>query len=166
MNETPTKLACFPNGENVKVSLRHAPWWDEHGATGFVSPEQLAPDPDQPRVHMHDSDLQELTSSVRECGVREHIIVTPRDKAPWATVADEHRDAYFVIVSGHRRRQAALNTKLKAVPITIRLYGTPESFRIDQFVLNATRSDLTPLEEGWYFEKCKKRVINPLKLAE
>lgn len=160
------QTVVLPNGKRVEISSTPQPWWDTDEHAGYIDPRLLAPDPDQPRQHMHDHDLSELNVTVGECGVREHIVVTPRNKAPWARVEPEDEDAYFVIVSGHRRRRSAIATHVQAVPIIIRLYKDRHEFRTDQLVLNASRSDLTPLEEGWYFAQLEAEGHNQSKIAK
>ena len=79
----------------------------------------------------------------------EPIVVTPLCKAPWIKVSDKDTDAFFAVVSGHRRRQAALDTKRLTVPIRVRVYKDAEAHETDMILLNGPRANLTPIEEGY-----------------
>ena len=132
---------------DAKVSANPS-WWQEHGATGYLDPNRLIPDPFQPRKFIVEVEMDELTKSVENSGIREPLTVSPVAKMPWlkiesATIGD------FVIVSGHRRQLAALRAQLTEVPVLIRIYKNEIEHREDAALLNAQRSSLTPLEEAW-----------------
>lgn len=127
-------------------------WWHHHGATGTLNPEDLIPDPKQPRRFMHPTELEELTESVRNSGVRESITVSPLSKMPWIKL-DESVKGYFVVISGHRRRRAAIAANRLEVPVIVKIYRSEVEHREDAALLNAQRSNLTPLEEGWEIQR-------------
>ncbi|MGB4076613.1 MAG: ParB/RepB/Spo0J family partition protein [Minisyncoccia bacterium] len=145
----------LPDGRHVSISHTQQKWWTQDNASGYVSPELLAPDPDQPRKHIGDGDLEELLESVKTIGVRESITVTPRSKAPWERVAREYAAMPFVIVSGHRRLTAARKANLPAVPIKVRVYASEAEHRLEASILNESRKDLSPLEEGIEFSRLR-----------
>jgi len=59
-------------------------------------------------------------------------------------------------VSGHRRDECAIQVRLPAVPIRIRIYQDENAHRSDGGVLNAQRENLTELEQGFeYLRECK-----------
>lgn len=127
----------------------HHSWWYTHGATGRIDPELLAPDPNQPRKFMIQSELDELTESIRTSGVRESLTVSPLSAMPWIKLGEEQRDgAEFLIVSGHRRRAAALRANLTDVPVVVKIYDNERQHREDAALLNGPRTNLSPLEEG------------------
>lgn len=145
----------LPAGNSVFISDTPEAWWSTDGASGYVDPTILAPDPDQPRKFMRGGKLDELRDSIAERGVRQAITVTPRTCAPWVTLSPKHRNAYFVIVSGHRRAECARATKLGAVPIQVVIYPNENEHRTDAGLLNACRDDLSELEEGFEFVRLR-----------
>jgi len=138
----------LPDGKTVTVSDDPVTWWIEDGASGYINPRLLAPDPKQPREHMNDSELAELAQSVGERGVRDPITVTPLSLSPWIEVSEGDKNLPFVIVSGHRRTRSALLSGVVAVPIRVVVYATKQDYLLDASVLNKDRADLSPLEEG------------------
>lgn len=103
----------------------------------------IVPDPDQPRSEM--GDLAELTASVREKGVLEPLLVRPQDRhgGPEDT---------FLIVSGERRYQAALEAGLYDVPVIEMDLDDEEALEI-ALVENLQRKDLTPFEEAEGYQR-------------
>ena len=72
-----------------------------------IATDQVVPDPDQPRRFFDENALNELTESVREHGVVQPIVVTPKgDK--------------YLIVAGERRWRAANRANLTEVPCIVR----------------------------------------------
>lgn len=144
---TPNSVS-LPGGDIVSVSLLEEAWWTTQNGTGYLPPGTLAPDPKQPRRYMRQDKLAELTESVATCGVRETITITPRSMAPWAIVDPQYEHSFFLIVSGHRRCNAAILAGLKAVPVKVKIYQSEKDHRHDVSILNKDRDDLSELEEG------------------
>jgi ParB/RepB/Spo0J family partition protein len=136
----------LPDGTTVSTSTMPELWWHTDGATGYISPSLLFPDPYQPRLIIGGGDWSDFVASISAVGVREHIRVTPLSHAPWLTSLDA--GVHFAIVSGHRRHRAALEAGLPAVPITVKLYLNEAAHREDSDLLNTGRKDLTPFEEA------------------
>jgi ParB/RepB/Spo0J family partition protein len=149
MENEHVRKTTLPDGDVVEISDTPCAWWATHRANGFVDPHVIAPDPKQPRRHMDLTELAELQESITVTGVRQPMVVTPRANAPWITVNPEHEDCFFAAVSGHRRRECALNANLEAVPIEVRIYPSSKEHYMDASVLNTNHTDLTPLEEGY-----------------
>lgn len=135
--------------ERVPVPTSEAWWAGLEEGSGYIDPRFLAPDLDQPRTHIRESELDDLYTSIAEKGVRDHLTVSPREKAPWVRIAPEDAHLPFAIVSGHRRRMVALQVGCATVPINIRVYANEAEYREDATILNAGHKDLTPLEQGW-----------------
>ncbi|OGG41855.1 hypothetical protein A2837_01425 [Candidatus Kaiserbacteria bacterium RIFCSPHIGHO2_01_FULL_46_22] len=124
-------------------------WWMKQGATGHLDTDLLVPDPFQPRKFMAEGDLAELSESIRTAGIREPIRVSPLSCMPWMKERlPDFSDKHFLIISGHRRQRAAKLVELEKVPALVRIYANEHEHREDAALLNAQRSDLTPLEEG------------------
>lgn len=148
MTKSTWRTVTLPGGKNVRISDLSQPWWSVDNASGYIDPRLLAPDPRQPRKHMNTTEFAELKVSVRERGVRQPIVITPRGLVPWVILPPEHDKLPFVIVSGHRRDRSAIEEDIEAVPILVRIYETREDHRLDAFLLNEGHADLTPLEQG------------------
>src|SRR5437763_16774523 len=95
--------------------------------------DKLDPNPDQPRTEI--GDLTELTSSIRETGVLEPLLVKPLETGRW------------MIIAGERRWRAATAAGLEDVPcihMDVDESGVAEIALIE----NMQRKDLTPWEEA------------------
>lgn len=104
-------------------SLRHLPI------------ELLKASPNNPRKHFADSELEDLSKSIRDKGLLQPIVVRPLD----------HGD--YEIVAGERRWRAAQRAGIHDVPVLIRELTDGEALEI-ALVENIQRSDLNPLEEA------------------
>ncbi len=118
----------------------------EASATNEVSVELLRRNPDQPRRYFDESELDELSASIREHGVLQAILVRP---APGA-------DGEFQIVAGERRWRAAQRANLRTVPVLIRNLSDSEVAEIS-IVENVQRADLNPLEEAMGYKALLER---------
>jgi len=95
---------------------------------------QIEPNPDQPRVEI--GDLTELTSSIKQKGVLEPLLVKPvRETGNW------------MIIAGERRWRAANLAGLKEVPC-IELDIDEKSIAEIALIENLQRKDLTIWEEA------------------
>jgi ParB family chromosome partitioning protein len=97
----------------------------------------LHPNPAQPRKHFDETEIAELSDSIRAKGVLQPILVRPI-----AGKADA-----FEIVAGERRWRAAQRAKLHDVPVVIRELADDEALEL-AIIENVQRSDLNPLEEA------------------
>jgi ParB family chromosome partitioning protein len=99
--------------------------------------ELIRRNPDQPRRHFAEADLEELTESVREKGVLQPVLLRP---APG--IAGEYQ-----IVAGERRWRASQRAGLRAIPAVVRELDDQQVLEI-AIVENVQRADLNPLEEA------------------
>jgi ParB family chromosome partitioning protein len=97
----------------------------------------LRPNPSNPRKAFGAADLDDLTSSIRERGVVQPLIVRP---VPGAL------DAYEII-AGERRWRASQKAGLHDVPVIIREASDKESLEL-AIIENVQRADLNALEEA------------------
>src|SRR5690606_29926702 len=97
----------------------------------------LRANPHNPRKSFLDSDLSDLTQSVKERGVLQPLIVRP---VPGAVDA-------FEIVAGERRWRAAQRAGLHDVPVLIREASDKEALEL-AIIENVQRADLNVLEEA------------------
>jgi ParB family chromosome partitioning protein len=122
------------------------------GATPSAEPTRTVPielvrrNPDQPRRHFAQDDIDSLAASVREKGVLQPILVRP---APG--VAGEYQ-----IVAGERRWRAAQAAGLREVPVVIRDFDDAETLEI-AILENVQRADLNPIEEAGGYRALMER---------
>jgi ParB family transcriptional regulator, chromosome partitioning protein len=101
----------------------------------LIAVESLDPNPEQPRVEI--GDLTELTTSVREKGVLEPLLVKPsaQQKGRW------------MIIAGERRWRAAREAGLREVPC-IEMDVDEAAVAEIALIENMQRKDLTAWEEA------------------
>ena len=93
--------------------------------------------PDQPRRTFTESALSELTSSIKEKGIIQPLILRRNPK-------DETR---YEIVAGERRWRAAQRARLHEVPAIIRALDDTEVLEL-AIIENIQRADLNAIEEA------------------
>lgn len=99
--------------------------------------ESLKPNPDQPRKIFTQEDLDELTTSIRDKGILQPILVRTQPG----------QDGMWQIIAGERRWRAAQAARLTEVPIVVREMDDVEVFEV-AIIENVQRADLNPLEEA------------------
>jgi ParB family transcriptional regulator, chromosome partitioning protein len=108
----------------------------------------IVANPNQPRRDFDEEGLAALTSSIREIGVLQPILVRPLD------------DGRFQLVAGERRWRAARRAGLATVPALVRVLDDIAS--LEQAVVeNLHRQDLNPLEEAAAYQQ----LIEEFKLT-
>jgi len=106
-----------------------------------VPVEFLRPNPRNPRRRFDDTELDELSASIRAKGILQPILVR---SVPGAA------DAYEII-AGERRWRAAQRAGLHDVPVLLLEIGDKEALEI-AIIENVQRADLNPLEEAMGYE--------------
>lgn len=102
-----------------------------------VPVEFLRPNPRNPRKVFDDTDLQELTQSIRDRGIIQPIVVRPIP----------NRTDEFEIVAGERRWRAAQKAGLHRVPVVVA--NIDDKTSLEYAILeNVQRADLNPIEEA------------------
>ena len=96
----------------------------------------------QPRKHFNKESLEELTSSIKEQGVIQPIVVRP----------DKESDGKYEIIAGERRWLASQNAGLHEVPVVILEVDDVKSLEF-AIVENVQRQDLNPIEEARGYQK-------------
>jgi len=99
--------------------------------------ENLTPNPRNPRKAFTDSELDELSASIKERGVIQPIVVR----------AIPDRSDTYEIIAGERRWRAAQRAGLHEVPIAI-VEATDKQSLEFAIIENVQRSDLNPIEEA------------------
>jgi ParB family chromosome partitioning protein len=99
--------------------------------------EFIRPNPRNPRHVFSETDLDELTASIRERGIIQPILVRPVRGAPDS----------FELIAGERRWRAAQRAGLHEIPI-VQIEATDGEALELAIIENVQRSDLNPLEEA------------------
>jgi ParB family chromosome partitioning protein len=98
--------------------------------------EEVYPNPEQPRRHFEEAELEDLAQSIRAHGVIQPVIVRMRPEG----------GGYFLI-AGERRWRASQRAGLHRVPVVVQDVAPQEAFE-RALVENLQRSDLNPIEEA------------------
>lgn len=104
------------------------------GGVVQVSPDNIRPNPRQPRSDMDKEGLEELAASIREHGVLQPLLVSKNETGEG-----------YLLVAGERRLQAARMAGLTNVPVIV--HQVNERQRLEWALIeNLQRTDLNPLE--------------------
>lgn len=106
---------------------------DDRVQNVFIS--DISPNPDQPRRHFDESQLKELAESIKQYGILQPLLVSPKPNGK------------YVIIAGERRWRASTIADLKKVPVVVRTSEELEQLEI-AMVENIQRVDLSPLEQA------------------
>ena len=103
-------------------------------AANMVSLSEIHPNPNQPRTHFNETELEELSESIRAHGVLQPLLVRKDDSG-------------YEIIAGERRYQASKMAGLEEVPVVIKDVDDQEMLQL-ALIENLQRSDLNPIEEA------------------
>src|SRR3989344_2599891 len=101
---------------------------------------EIMPNPEQPRRIFENTALQELSSSIKQYGILQPLILVPIS-------GNEYK-----IVAGERRWGAAQIAGLEKIPAIVRLEQELEQLEI-ALIENVQRVDLSPLEQAVSIER-------------
>jgi ParB family chromosome partitioning protein len=140
--------ALLDEGAVAEVPLRDPAKPDELASSpGQEIPiELIRRNPDQPRRHFDETELEELADSIRERGVLQPILVRP---APGA-------EGEYQIVAGERRWRASQRANLHTIPAIVRALDDVQVAEIG-IIENVQRADLNPLEEALGYKTLMER---------
>jgi len=118
-------------------------------ADSYAPVSMIIPNPQQPRDTISPESLAELSSSIREHGVLQPLVVSY-----------DPVTGMYTLIAGERRLRAAKMAGLEKVPIIIRTVS--EQQRLTQALIeNIQRADLSPLETARGF----RRLIDEFNLT-
>ena len=104
--------------------------------------DNIVPNKHQPRVNFNDSEIEELSQSIREKGVIQPLIVTKSEQP-----------GIFELVAGERRLRASKNANLQKVPVIVLDIQDEQSLLELALIENIQRTDLNPIEEAEAYHK-------------
>ena len=110
-----------------------------------LAPEDIAPNPVNPRKEFDDDAMAELVTSVREFGVLQPVVVRPRAAATTG-------EPQYELIMGERRLRASKQAGLAAIPAIVRETADEDMLR-DALLENLHRADLNPIEEAAAYQQ-------------
>jgi ParB family chromosome partitioning protein len=109
----------------------------------YLDIDRIMPGKQQPRKFFNESSLKDLSSSIKEKGVLQPIIVSRTG------------DGAFTLIAGERRWRAAILAGLKKIPALIKNVASKDSLEI-ALIENIQREDLNPVETAEAFHRLIK----------
>ena len=102
-----------------------------------VSPEQILPNPHQPRKHFDEKSLNDLAQSIIAQGVLQPLVVRKHPELP----------NQYELVAGERRWRALKQLDVAQVPVVLRNVSDNEILEVS-LLENIQRENLTVIEEA------------------
>ena len=131
----------FPTGSSDKAGLLAVP-----GARlANLSPDDIVPNPQQPRREFRAEELEELVVSIREIGVLQPIVVRP-------LVGAAAGEPQYELIMGERRLRATKQLGLASIPAVIKNTADEDMLR-DALLENLHRANLNALEEASAYQQ-------------
>lgn len=113
---------------------------DDNERIQQIALDALVANPDQPRQHFDETALEQLAVSIKQYGIIQPLVVSPKGAGTYA------------IIAGERRFRAAKIAGLTKVPAVVRTSKELEQLEI-AIVENVQRVDLSPLEQAVSIER-------------
>jgi len=99
----------------------------------------LDPNPEQPRQHFDQDQLQELSDSIKHNGVIQPIIVTPSGRR-------------YIVIAGERRLRATILAGFSKIPAVVRRIDQEQMLSL-ALLENIQRQELNPIEEALAYSR-------------
>lgn len=110
-----------------------------------ISPNDIVPNPQQPRTEFREEELAELVVSIREFGVLQPIVVRPLAGAAAG-------GPQYELIMGERRLRASKAVGLESIPAVVKNTADEDMLR-DALLENLHRANLNPLEEASAYQQ-------------
>ncbi len=107
-----------------------------------IAPQLIKPNPGQPRHKFDEDSLAELVASIKEHGILQPLVVSPR------------ADGNYDLIVGERRWRAALQANLASLPVIVRAAAEQQKLEL-ALVENLQRQNLNPLEEAEAYQRLR-----------
>ena len=108
-----------------------------------IEPDQIDPNPHQPRRHFDEEGIRELANSIREFGILQPLIVSKVAKE-----SEFGESVRYELIAGERRLKAAKMLGLPTIPAIIK-NASPDVEKLEMAVIeNIQRTDLSPIESA------------------
>ena len=124
------------------------------GGVHIVDVDRITPNPEQPRLAMDQTQLDELAASIREHGVLQPILVRP--------LANNE----FQLIAGERRWRASMAAGMATIPALVEDIDDDTALEIS-IIENLQREDLAPLDEAAMYDRMvREHGYSVRKLAQ
>ncbi|MBY0373844.1 MAG: ParB/RepB/Spo0J family partition protein [Bryobacteraceae bacterium] len=114
------------------------------GPFALLPPDQIKPNPTQPRQLFQPDALAELAESIKANGIIQPLIVRPKDGT-------------YELVAGERRWRAAKLAGLTQVPVVIQEVAEDKVLEL-ALIENIQRADLNPIETAQAFQRLVREL--------
>lgn len=115
----------------------------------LIAVERIVPNPHQPRTHFDHQGLEDLVASIKEHGIIQPLVVSPRT------------DGMFELIAGERRLRAAIIAEMGEVPAIVR--DATEQQKLELAIIeNVQRRDLNAIEEA----RAYRRLCDEFNLTQ
>ena len=142
-------MARQPLGRGLSALLGDEKVEDVGSSTSIeIDIDLISPNPEQPRTHFAEQNLEELTQSIRANGVVQPIVVRQRGNR-------------YEIVAGERRWRASQRAELRRIPAVVKEVSDDKMLEL-ALVENIQRQELNPIEEA----KAYSKLIEQLELTQ
>lgn len=131
----------FPGAPSVEAPVEEVELVETPGVRLIhIDPNDIVPNPRQPRTHFDADDLAELVHSIREFGVLQPVVVR------------KNEEGKYELIMGERRTRASREAGLTSIPAIVRETADEDLLR-DALLENLHRSELNPLEEASAYQQ-------------
>jgi ParB family chromosome partitioning protein len=147
MKEKQNSLATNQKVATNRVEISHTPL--------LIDIKKIKANKDQPRKIFKESDIIELSKSIKENGVIQPIIVRESEEA-----------GVFEVIAGERRLRASRLAKLERVPVVVKK-ATNKDTLVMAIIENVQRADLNCVEEALaYFQLMEEFKLTQEEVAK
>ena len=105
-----------------------------------IAPDDIKANPNQPRTHFNEQDIEQLARSIKEHGILQPLLVS------------DTNNGTYQLIAGERRWRAAKIANLERVPVLVRETNPQEILEL-ALIENIQRADLSALEEASAYQK-------------
>jgi ParB family transcriptional regulator, chromosome partitioning protein len=124
------------------------------GGVRIIDVDSITPNPEQPRLAMDQTTLDELAASIKEHGVLQPILVRPL----------AHNE--FQLIAGERRWRASKAAGMATIPALVEDIDDDTALEIS-IIENLQREDLSPLDEAAMYDRMvREHGYSVRKLAQ
>ncbi len=128
--------------ENVNILSSTGHDQDSSDRVLHIPIDAIIPNSKQPRLFFDNSGIEELTTSIKEHGILQPLIVI------------DLGEGQYELIAGERRLRAAKIAGLATVPALVRKAGEQEKLEL-AIIENVQRRDLNPIEEARAYAQLK-----------
>ncbi|MBT2416077.1 ParB/RepB/Spo0J family partition protein [Streptomyces sp. ISL-12] len=121
-----------------------------------VKVSEIAPNPEQPRKFFSEEAQAELTSSIKENGLLQPVVIRPVEGAK----------VPYMLIAGERRWRSCQAAGLEVIPAKVVEGATEEEAYVLSIAENVNRADMTIMEEAGAYADLKAAGWTPAKIAK